>query len=412
VQPHLAFNGFLGKRLHLGVTGSVAICKAPELVRMWAGAGVSVSATLTKAAREFITPLTFQALGAAPVYTEMFSHKEGGAGGSEEALFGHLEPGQRAEAMVVAPATANMLGKLANGLADDMLSCQALAFPGTLVIAPAMNPRLWSAQATQENCGTLRRRGHLVLEPEEGVFACGDEGKGRLPRLEHIYLEGLRKLAPQDMEGQKVLVTLGPTREYWDPIRFWSNPSSGLMGGAMALSAWLRGAEVSAVCGPCDLWLPPGVNRYDVVNAHDMFRACSDLWDSMDIGCFTAAVADFSPWHFGDEKFKKQSAVDGLTVEFTANDDILKTLSVGRRSGQRIIGFAAETSGTVEEARRKLAAKRADIFVANTIGRAESGFGTATNEVCVIDAQGREERWPVLPKTEVAWRVWDWLLHL
>jgi len=409
MHAHLTFTGFLGKHLHLGVTGSVAAYKALELVRLWRAAGVRVSATLTKSAKKFVTPLSFSALGADPVHTGMFPSGQNPA----QNVFAHLEPGNKADAFVIAPATANCLAKLAFGLADDMLSCQALAFPKPLVVAPAMNPGLWEAQATRENRQRLKRRGMVCIEPGIGDTACGDQGQGRLADLETIYLQGLKALSSQDMAGVKVLVALGPTREPWDGVRFWSNPSSGLMGASLAVSAWLRGAEVSAVCGPTAIWLPHGIHRMDVSTAKEMYAACLDLWPSQEIACLAAAVSDFSPKPRSGGKFKKsQAKKGGLRIEFEQTPDILSTLGGLKTKKQRLIGFAAETENLQENAKEKLSAKNLDLVVANNVAKAESGFKVPTNQVLVMDNKGRGEEWPLLQKTEVAWRIWDWTLQL
>lgn len=248
MDAHLRFHGFTGKRLHLGVCGSVAAFRAAELVHKWQDAGAGVSATLTRAARQFITPLTFEALGASPVYGDMF-------GG--QTPFEHLEPGQTAHALVLAPASADMLARLAAGRAEDMLSCQALAFDGPIVAAPAMNPRMWQNPATQANVALLRERGVTFVGPESGVVACKDEGPGRFADLRAVYLAGLKALTPQDMEGVTVLVTLGPTREDWDDVRFWTNASTGTMGAALAVAAWLRGARCTRCAARWTCGCPP-----------------------------------------------------------------------------------------------------------------------------------------------------------
>ncbi|MGE4297453.1 MAG: bifunctional phosphopantothenoylcysteine decarboxylase/phosphopantothenate--cysteine ligase CoaBC [Desulfovibrionaceae bacterium] len=402
--PHLAFTGFLGRRIHLGVTGSVAAYKMPDCMRHWQACGAPIGATLTAAAQRFITPLTFKALGADPVYTGLFA--------ADDAVFGHLDPGQTAKAFVIAPATANTLAKLAHGLADDMLSTQALSFPGPLVIAPAMNPRLWQAAATRANWSLLKDRGHVCLEPDCGSMACGEEGKGRLPRLEAIFLHALKQLCPQDMAARAVMVTLGPTREAFDPVRFWSNPSSGVMGASIAVAAWLRGATVHAVCGPVNLYLPDGVARHDVTTAQQMYDACMDLWPNMDMGCCTAAVADFRPQPHGDSKFKKEGAAAGMTVPFLPNPDILAALGAAKSPRQRLIGFAAETDAVAQRTRDKLQRKNGDLFVGNKVGVPGSGFQSPTNTVCIVDRTGREEQWSDMPKPEIAMRIWDWLLQL
>lgn len=396
------------KRLHLGVCGSVACYKAADLLRAWTGMGMHVSATLTPGARRFVAPLLFESLGAAPVYEDMFS--------AGQDVFSHLEPGQHAQAMVVAPASADALFRLAHGAAGDMLAAQALAFDGPLVVAPAMNPRMWANPATQANIDILRQFGARIVVPACGGTACGEQGEGRLAPLHDIFLTALRALSPQDMAGKRVMVTLGPTREAWDGVRFWSNPSSGLMGAALAVAAWLRGAEVTVVCGPgIRTRLPREIARHDVVSARDMFQAAADLWPGMDMGMFTAAVADFSPQPFGPRKFKKADAPDGLTVAFTPNPDILRTLSEGRKSGQKVLGFAAETAADMQAllplAHAKLKGKKADVLAANRVNSTDSGFGAVTNSMAVVDAAGHEEIWPNQSKADVAWELCSWLLR-
>ncbi|MCT4535350.1 bifunctional phosphopantothenoylcysteine decarboxylase/phosphopantothenate--cysteine ligase CoaBC [Halodesulfovibrio sp.] len=402
MKSHTAFTGFLGKRMHLGISGSIAAYKGLDLLRMFKDSGADVGVTLTSSAQKFITQLSFEALGASPVFSTMYPVGDD--------VFGHLMPGEACHAFVIAPASATTIARLANGLADDMLSCQALAFPEKLVIAPAMNPRMWHNAATQENIDRLSCRGHVIIEPGCGRTACLEEGQGRLAPVDDIYLHGLRALSPQDMAGQTVMVTLGPTREKWDGVRFWSNPSSGTMGASFAIAAWLRGAEVHAVCGAGTPWLPSVITRHDVTSAADMFEAAASLWNDVSIGVFTAAVADYSPVPFGDSKFKKGG--DDLTVSFTRTVDILKTLGTKKRDDQRVIGFAAETDNLRENMKKKLTAKNADIIVGNNVAKSGSGFGSATNEVCIVDRNGRQEDWPVAPKPEVAWRVFDWLLQL
>lgn len=402
LPAHLRFNGFIGKRLHLGVCGSIAAYKALDLLRMWQETGALVSCTMTNAAQEFIQPLSFQALGADPVYCSMFPVRED--------LFAHLEPGRSCEAMVIAPATAHTLAKVATGYGGDMLSCQALSFPRPIVFAPAMNPNLWNAPATQANVHVLSERGHVFVGPVSGDVACGDTGKGRMAPLEDIYLHGLKMLSQQDLQDKRILLSIGPTREHWDSIRFWSNPSSGTMGASLAVAAWLRGARVTAVCGPGTPSLPESVHRVDVTSAREMYSACLDLWPHHDVGCFTAAVADFRPADFSVSKRKKTSLDATLSIPFTANPDILASLSHKKTSAQYLIGFAAETAELQTHAADKLQRKGLDIIVANLIGEAQAGFGTPTNKVLVLDKHGRMEHWPLLPKPEIAWRIWDWLL--
>lgn len=400
---------FARRRLHLGVCGSVACYRAADLVRGWRAMGIHVSVTLTPGARQFVTPVLFEALGANPVYGDLF------APGQD--VFAHLEPGQHAQAMVLAPASADALRRLAQGGAGDMLSAQALAFDGPLVLAPAMNPRMWAHPATQASVALLRERGAALVEPAAGGTACGDEGRGRLAPLRDIALAALRALAPQDMGGRRVLVTLGPTREPWDGVRYWSNPSSGRMGAALATCAWLRGASVTALCGPgVALPLPDAVTRVETGTARQMFEAARDLWPGMDMGMFTAAVADFAPEAHGPEKFKKRDAPGGFSLRFAPNPDILATLAASRAAGQTILAFAAETATEAGEllslARAKLRAKGADVLAANSVSGAAGAFGATQSVLAVADARGREEVWPLQSKADAAWDLCSWLLRM
>lgn len=394
-------------RLHLGVCGSVAAYRSLDLLRGWQDAGFGVSVTLTPSALQFTTPLPFEALGADPVYTTI--HNDANA----VSPFAHLEPAQTARAMIIAPASATTMARLAGGMADELLACQALAFSRPLVLAPAMNPSMWAHPAVQANAETLRNRGVAIVEPGLGRTACGDMGQGRLADLRRIHLAGLRAALPQDMRGVTAMVTMGPTREHWDGVRFWTNPSTGTMGASIAVALWLRGATVHAVCGPGCPWLPEGPDmvRHNGTSARDLFHIASDLWASMDVGVFTAAVADFSPVPLGPEKFKKTDAPDGFAVKFTPNPDILRTLAADRRasSPQKVVGFAAETGNLESAVRGKLVSKKADIVVGNL---ATHGFGTADNSVWIADRTGREERWDNMPKPTVAWRLCSWLSRL
>lgn len=399
IPAHYRFDIFRGERVHLGVCGSVAAYKALDLARALVHLELQVTATLTAAATQFVTPLAFRALGA-EVTTAPLDPAE---------PFAHLEPGALARAVAVAPASANCLAKMAHGLADDLLSTQLLACPGPVLVAPAMNPRMWLALATQANVAVLRQRGVRFVGPDPGAVACGEAGEGRLAPVEEIFLEILRLLAPQDLAGVRVLVTLGPTREYFDPARFWSNPSTGAMGACLATAAALRGAEVTAVHGPITVALPRLVRAVPVTSAQEMFAAAMDLFPTADLALCTAAVADFRPPRQAT-KHKKDG--QPLTITFAPNPDILAAMGQTKRPGQRILGFAAETGDLEAAARAKLARKGADLLAANPIGSPEAGFGSPTNRMVVLDRTGRMESWPVLPKTEIAWRLLSWLASL
>ncbi|MGE4441016.1 MAG: bifunctional phosphopantothenoylcysteine decarboxylase/phosphopantothenate--cysteine ligase CoaBC [Desulfomicrobium sp.] len=397
IPTHYQFDTFHGKRIHLGVTGSIAAYKALDLTRAFLHLHLQVGATLTASAQKFVTELSFSALGAEPLYTGMFA---------SGANFDHLEPSV-ADAFIIAPATANILAKMAHGLADDLLSCQILAFPGPVLVAPAMNPRMWSAPATRHNWELLGARGVIRIEPDCGNVACGDTGQGRLAPMDEIFVRTLAALSPQDLRGKRVMLTLGPTREYFDKARFWSNPSSGTMGAAIAIAAALRGAEVTAITGPVDIRLPSMIKKIPVITARDMFQAASDIFPSQDIGCFTAAVADYRPPACPSGKYKKNG--QPLSISFETNPDILATLSCAKKTGQQTIGFAAEAQDLERNAALKLDKKNLDLIVANPIDETGSGFASVTNRVVVMDRYGRKESWPQLPKTEIAWRIWDWI---
>ncbi|MDR0828172.1 MAG: bifunctional phosphopantothenoylcysteine decarboxylase/phosphopantothenate--cysteine ligase CoaBC [Desulfovibrio sp.] len=402
---HLPHNALARKRLHLGVCGSVAAYKAVEIMRLLQKAGLDISVCLTQAATRFISPLTFSSLGANPVYTRMFND-------NGENTFAHLEPGRQAEALLIAPASATTLARLAHGLADDLLAAQALAFNGPLLLAPAMNPNMWSHPATRHNVKILRKRGVIFVAPESGRVACGDEGEGKLASLPEIVLAAAKALLPQDMAGIKILLTLGPTWERWDGVRIWTNPSSGRMGAALAVCAHLRGAEVFALAGPGVPDLPHQAHRIDVASARQMFDAASDLWPQMDTGLFCAAVADFSPSPFGPTKYKKNGNDTELNIRFLPNPDILATLARHSRPDQKILGFAAETDNLENNARAKLKSKGMGLMAANLLNVTDSGFACANNTLFVCDCRGREEKWPPMLKSDAAWRLLDWLLTL
>ena len=402
---HLLFTLHRGTPVHLGVTGSVAAYKSAEILRALQELGLDVCVTLTQAAAHFVSPLLFESLGATAVYSSLWN--------TPESSFGHLEPAQHAKAMLIAPATANTLAKMAHGIADEILSTQYLAFQGPVLVAPAMNPRLFEAAATQANLSLLASRGIKILEPGCGEMACGETGKGRLPGVEYMVAELLRSITRQDMSGVNVMVTLGPTHEYFDPVRYWSNPSTGLMGACLAMAAWLRGATVTVVHGPVKMWFPPDVRTVSVTSAKQMFDASMDLWPSQDMGLMSAAVADFSPVPHIGEKFKKRDQKsDTFTIEFSSNPDILRTLGQNKAPRQKLLGFCAETSNLTHWASFKLQEKNCDLIVANNVVQEGSGFASPTNAVYVLDANGRAETWPILPKAEIGWRILEWMTQL
>ncbi len=424
IESYFTPKWFSGKKVHFAVCGSISAYKTLDLLRACVHGGLRATVSLTDAACKFIRPLSFSSLGAEAVYTSMFRPEPGLPGPGDAAHAGalvdveefvHLAPGAEADAFVVAPATATTLARIAHGMADEIVCAQALAFPRPILFAPAMNPRMWASQGVRANCATLLERGHVFVCPGSGKVACGEEGQGKLADLREIYLHILKMLAPQDLQGKKMLVTLGPTREAWDGVRYWSNHSTGLMGATLALAAWLRGAEVTALCGPASPWLPAQINRVDVTGAKEMFAAAQSVWPGMDYAICTAAVADFSPEPLGPEKFKKENLqqlgkAEEISIKFTLNPDILATLGKTKKNGQYLVGFAAETNQLEENARAKLQRKNADLIVGNLVGVPGSGFGSDTNRVFLAGRDGREENWPSLPKADVAWRIVDWLL--
>lgn len=397
-QAYLKFNYFAGKNLHLGVCGSVAAYKSLELLRAWKAIGINVSITLTPAATEFVTPMSYLSLGATKVYGPMMGLDD---------IFAHLEPGQQADAMLIMPATATTMTRLATGDASEMLAAQALAFEKPRVIAPAMHPRMWSNPATQANWKILKERGYMAVEPGQGVMACGEEGEGRLANVRDIYLTALKALTPQDMSGQTLLITIGPTREFWDGVRFVSNPSSGLMGAAIAAAAWIRGAKIKAVCGPGVPWLPLDTERIDIETADEMLAASEGFWPDCTLGCFTAAVCDYRPAEQLADKLKKENTGNTLALALARTPDVAAKLGTCKTKSQRSIVFAAETSDLKQNAIKKLASKNADMVVANTVGKPGVGFESETNQVSLLDKNDGVLDLPVMSKADIAWRLWD-----
>ncbi len=416
MEEHLFFEMEERKKIHLGITGSISAYKAVEIMRAWQKVGIDVSVTLTESAKKFISPLTFESLGAYPVYSGMFDRECGDILGSATAYpITHLAPSKDADAFIIAPASADTIAQLAVGRADTLLSAQALAYTKQILFAPAMNPNMWENQATQDNVRLLEDRGLLCIYPEHGKVACNDTGRGRLASLEQIYLYGLKAITEQDLKDRTVLITAGATREPFDDIRYWTNSSTGKMGMSFAIAAWLRGADVHLVCGEGVNFSYPkdaAFTKHTVKTAQEMFHACLNVWEKCDYGIFTAAVADFRPELYGEGKFKKSHAENGFSLKFYTNQDILKTLADSKSSEQKILGFAAEYALSEQELERlalkKMYAKDMDMIVANTL----DSFGSERSKVFVADRQNREEHWEELPKTQIAWNLLTWLTVL
>src|SRR5574340_892969 len=381
----------------LGVSGGIAAYKAAELARALAQNGHAVQVVMTAAAQEFVRPLTFAALTGRKVITDMFP--AGGAEGALSSAVEHIGVALEHQVLVVAPATADVMAKFAHGIANDFLTTLYLAFTGPVVIAPAMNTNMWRHPATQANLETLRRRGHHIVEPEDGYLACGMTGPGRLAAPERIAQAVEVALARRtDLAGETVLITAGPTREPLDPVRFISNRSSGKMGYALAEAARGRGAEVILGSGPVSLPPPAGVEMVRVETAGEMRDAVMANLQRAGIVIKAAAVADYAPAAPAGEKIKKSAGPPSF--ELVPTPDILA--EVGRNKGQRLlVGVAAETGNLEQEARRKLAAKNCDMVVANLVGREGTGFDADENEVVLALRSGETVPLARAPKREI-----------
>jgi len=394
-----------GKRVVLGVTGSIACFKAAQLCSTLVQFGADVDVILTESAQKFIAPLTFQALTRRPVYTDLYDVLP-------DLSSAHVEVGMRADVLVVCPASATTLSRLAHGSAEDMLSCTALATSAPLVIAPAMNVNMWQHPATQANMTLLSERGAIQVGPVEGRLAEGITGMGRLAPLEDVVAAVRVALGkPGTLSGRTVVVSAGGTQEPLDPVRYIGNRSSGKMGYALAEAARDRGAAVTLVSGPSALAPPWGVHIERVETASEMLAAILAASDGADALIMSAAVADFRPESAAEHKIKKQTG-DALALRLVQNDDILKR--VHERFGDRLIkiGFAAESRDVVEEAARKLSAKGLHLICANDVTEAGSGFGTDTNRVILLGRDGTREDLPLLAKDAVAERILDRLEQL
>ncbi|MDZ4853442.1 MAG: bifunctional phosphopantothenoylcysteine decarboxylase/phosphopantothenate--cysteine ligase CoaBC [Nitrospirota bacterium] len=382
----------IGKQIVLGVTGSIAAYKAVVLLRTLLREGAVVHVVMTQSATKFITPLTFEVLSGHPVSTEVFeAHQE----------MKHLSLPAQADAIVIAPATANCLAKTALGLGDDLLSTMLLTAQCPLIVAPAMDGGMWTHPSVREHVGTLRARGTIVVDPETGPLASGRVGVGRLAE-ETTILKAIQAalVPPCDWQGHRVLVSAGPTQEPIDPVRFISNRSSGKMGYALAEAAKARGAQVVLVTGPTGLPTPRGMEVVEVATAEEMLKALSSrlAWSTTVI--MAAAVADFRPAHSAVQKLKKEGRT-GLTIDLERTTDILASLSA-QRTTQLMVGFAAETSDLIGHAKDKLTAKGLDLIVANDVTTLGGGFGSDWNAATLIDRQGAITELPLMPKRTLA----------
>jgi phosphopantothenoylcysteine decarboxylase/phosphopantothenate--cysteine ligase len=396
-------------QITLGVTGGVAAYKAAELVRRLQQEGFNVEVIMTRAACEFVRPLTFAALSGKKVITDLFA--ESGGEANLESAIEHIAVAQRTDLLLVAPATADILAKFSRGISDDFLTTLYLASSAPVVVAPAMNVNMWNHPATQENLDLLRSRGVHVVNPDEGYLACGMTGAGRLAGQEAI-VAAVREVLRirRDLSGQTVLLTAGPTQEAIDPVRFLTNRSSGRMGYAVAEAAAQRGARVVLVSGPTALETPANVTRVDVRTAAEMLSAVEQHFSEASIAIFTAAVVDYRPAEPSANKIKR-SGEQGITLQLVPNTDILATIA-GKKGDRLVVGFAAETDCVAENARKKLKEKNADLMVANDVTAEGAGFDVDTNVVTLFTCDGRDLPLPKLAKREVAHRILDEVLRL
>ena len=393
-----------GRKIVLGVTGGIAAYKSAEIVSRLRHLGATVHVIMTQNATEFVTPLTFQTLSANQVVTDTFA-------APEYWNVEHVALAKLAEVFVIAPATANILAKMANGIADDMLSTTVLATKAPVLAAPAMNTGMWTAEATKKNVETLKERGVRMIGPDSGILACGDEGAGRMSEPETIVEEICRILTrKQDFARKKVLVTAGATRERLDPVRFITNDSSGKMGFAIAEAARDRGAEVTLIRGSVTAEIPTGVRVVPVESARDLFNAMMKEAPEQDVIIQAAAVSDYRPAEQKDKKIKKEGG-KSLTLELTENPDVAKAVGEIKKPGQILVGFAAETDNVQKNAQSKLTKKNLDMIVANDVTKPGAGFNVDTNIATLITADGIEEQ-PLQTKRQLAERILDKIMKI
>ena len=387
-----------GKEVILGVTGGIAAYKSAELVRLLVKDNIPVKVAMTKHATKFVTPLTFEALSGEKVIHDMF--------GQEGTAIDHIQWGQESDLIIIAPATANFIGKMAHGIGDDFLSTCVLAATAKILVCPSMNTRMFENPAVQENLDLLKKRGFIIMEPGQGALACGTEGPGRLPEPDEILEQARKLLSDQDLSGLKILITAGPTTEPIDPVRYISNRSSGKMGYALARAATLRGADVILVSGPTDLNPPPGLNFCQVITAEDMRRSVFENRSGCDIIIKAAAVSDYRPRDHAAQKIKK--GPESLSLELVKNPDILTELgSTIEEFPAVLVGFAAETEDLIANAEKKLKSKNLDMIVANDVSSKDAGFETDTNRVKIIYSDGHVDDSPLMTKDKVADLVLD-----
>ena len=388
---------FAGKRIAVGVCGSIAAFKVAGWVSELAKEEAMVSVIMTASAMEFVTPLTFAALSGNDVHTGMF-------GTDKEDVMTHISIGRDTDVVLVAPATANVIARLAGGMADDLLTTTVLATRAQVLVSPAMNSRMYSHPATKRNLQTLKELGYIIIDPESGMMACKEEGEGRLAEWETVKEYLAKSLTPQSLKGERVLVTAGPTRESLDPARFLSNRSSGKMGYALARSAFRRGAEVILVSGPTTLPCPAGVKRLNVQTAEEMYEAVLSQAAGCSVVVKAAAVADYRPTKRHEHKVKKENIDVELVLE--KNPDILLALGKKKNVGQLLVGFAAESRNLASEGLKKLHNKNLDLIAVNDISGENTGFEVEGNQLLLISPSGTEML-PHTSKLHAADLLWE-----
>lgn len=391
----------VGKRILLGVSGGIAAYKSVSLSRLLQKAGAEVRVVMTQAAQKFVQPLTFEALSRHRVYVDLFPES-----GDPEVV--HVQLGKWADWVIVAPATADFIGKMAHGLADDVLTCVLLATEAPVLIAPAMESQMWEHRAVRDNVRTLRDRGCKMVAPEEGPLASGAQGMGRMAEPEEIAaVLGALVGAAQSLAGRRIVVTAGRTEQPIDPVRFITNRSTGKMGYAIAAQARRRGAEVTLISGPTELTAPTGVSMVSIRTVAELKAATLRAYENADALIMTAAVLDFRPEEIAESKIKKRDG--GLSLRLLPNEDFL--IPLGETKGERvIIGFAMETDDALANARKKLEEKHLDLIVLNELNVEGAGFGVDTNVVTLIAPHRDAVALPLMPKRDVADRILDWLV--
>jgi len=392
-------NKFQGKNILVGISGGIAAYKICDLIRLLVKDGFNVEVIMTEHSKHFITPLTIQTLTGNPVYCELFNL-------IKESKIGHISLAEKADCLVIAPATANIIGKIANGIADDLLTTTVLATKSPVLIVPSMNKNMWENPVVVENVRKISQIYH-VMNPVEGLLACGIYGSGKLPDVEDIFENIKILLSPKPLNGKKVLVTAGPTIEEIDPVRFISNYSSGKMGYAIAKVAIRLGADVTLVSGKTSLKPPLFSKTFFVKSAEEMFNKCKELITDIDILIKCAAVADFKPLTRFEDKMKKGKE-DRVTLTLVKNPDILKQLGKNKKKGAIFVGFAAETKDIIKNAKKKLKEKSLDLIVVNDVTDKHAGFEVDTNRVILVSDKEKSSL-PLMSKEDVAYSIFEYL---